>query len=94
MRFHPRARVRGIASKRYTIDAVCLVYSGLAADRALRSVGGDALLAEVTGKLMSPPAQGRLPDVQTYAVFAHGFDDEVHVRMGFIGMQYQGVSVL
>jgi hypothetical protein len=70
------------------------VHSGLTTDGALRSVGSDALLAKVTGEFLSPRAQDRLPDIKTYAVFAHGFDDEVHVRMGFIGMQYQGVSVL
>jgi hypothetical protein len=68
-RLRARTGLRGIASKRRTVNAICLVDSGLAADRALRSVGGNALLAKVTGELMSPRAQGRLPDVKTHALF-------------------------
>jgi hypothetical protein len=57
-RLRARTGLRGVASKRRAINAIYLVDSGLAADRALRSVGGDALLAKVTGELMSPRAQG------------------------------------
>jgi hypothetical protein len=50
-RFRARTDLRGVASKHCTINSIRHGDSGLAADRALGSVGCDALLAKVTGEL-------------------------------------------
>jgi hypothetical protein len=44
-------------------------------------------------ELPPPLAQGRLADVEPYTPFADRLEDEVHMRMRFIGMKRECVAM-
>src|SRR5437016_1878508 len=60
----------GIAAESGAVDAVGLVGAGLTAHGALGGVGGDALVAEVSGEFAAPFAQSRRTDIQPDTLLA------------------------
>jgi len=67
--------------------------SAFASHRPLGGVRFNALRPQVPGKFAPPFAQGRLPDVQPYTFLADGLYDRVNMRMRFIGVKYERISM-
>jgi hypothetical protein len=48
----------------------------------------------MTDECLAPFAERRLAYIEPFAVLTLGPDNDVHVRMGFIGVKGQGISML
>lgn len=82
------------ASLGSSVNSILLRCAGLSPHRALGRVRCNAKLLQMRRELLAPMAQRCLSDIQPHALLALGFDDQVHVRMRFVGMQYECVPVL
>lgn len=52
------------------------------------------MVTQMTGECLAPSAERRFADIEPRALLADGLHDNVHVRMGFIGMEREGVPML
>jgi hypothetical protein len=48
----------------------------------------------MSGKVTSPSSQSRLSDIESHALLANGFDDEMDVRMWLVRVQHHRIPVL
>jgi hypothetical protein len=78
---------------RSPVDAIELRCLRRAANRALRCVRLHALLPKSQRELVTPRTQCRLLDMQTLALFAHGFHDDVDMWMRFVGVKHKRISM-
>jgi hypothetical protein len=58
----------------------------LTADRAFGGIRCDALFTEMCCISLPPVAQRRFANIQSHASLTDGLHDQVHMRMGFVGM--------
>jgi len=52
------------------------------------------MVTQTTGECLAPFTERRLTDIEPFALLADGLHDNVHVRMGFIGVKGQGIPML
>ena len=83
-----------IAAKVRAVDSVQLARACFSTDVPLGSVRRDTERPQLPREFESPPPQGLLANVQTLSLFAHGFDQDMHVRVRFISVERHCVSVL
>ena len=81
------SHVCGFSPQHRAIDPVHLLSLDLATNGALRSVGWDALLSQMAGKLLAPVTKGSLLDVEANTLLADGFEDDVDVGVGLVSME-------
>jgi hypothetical protein len=74
-----------------SVNALQPAHSGPLAGRPLGSLRRDPMVAQMTDECLAPFAECRLTDIEAFAVVALGPDDNVHVRVGFIGVKSQGI---
>src|ERR1700730_816799 len=77
-----------------SINTLQLAHSGPLAGRPPGSLRDDSVVAQMTDECLAPFAECRLTDIEPFAVVALGPDDNVHMRMGFVGVKSQGIPML
>ena len=88
------ADVPGVAMALGAIDRIKRTRPSLAANDFGRRIGFHSERPQVHRELLTPFPQDVLSDIEADAVFAQGFDDDVHVRMGFVRVQNHRVPML
>ena len=71
-----------------------LAQASHSANGTLRGIGLDSEIVQVLCKAAAPFAESGLFDIESLTLFTHGFDDDVRLRMGFVGMERHDVAVL
>jgi hypothetical protein len=85
-RMHPGTRAVRLATPLGAIDPIELWRVGVAAHCTLGGIRRDTEGPQMAGELLSPGSQRRFAYVKPLALLAHGFQHQVHVRVGLVRM--------
>lgn len=76
----------GVAVLVRTVDRIASITLAATTYEARRRIRGNPLLSHESRKILAPPAQHLLINVQSPPLFALGLHDQVHMRVLLVGM--------
>jgi hypothetical protein len=87
------SQIRGVAAQAGAMDAFLVSLSSLTTDGALCCVGLNAKQAQIPREFRPPMPKRRLLDVQLHTLLTDCLEHEMDMRVGFIGVEGERVSV-
>jgi hypothetical protein len=82
-----------MGSSHRSVNALELAGTGHLPTRPGSRLGRNSMLAQMTCEGLAPSMERHLTDVEPFAIFAEGFEDNMHMGVRLIRVERQGVSM-